>query len=349
MPSFRRYRSMFARIPLLPLVVLASAALAACASKPPAPVAQAYSGPAITLHPVAGAAALATAAFAAADARSPAIAYLNARRAELGLAPIAIDANLALAAAAHARYLQMNRAAGHDERPDLPGFTGVDVATRVRLHTNVAGASEVFAVYGGQRAPTQPIDELFAAPYHRGAMLYDWARAGEAALNANASITVLDFADPAPALSASELVAYPYPGQSNAPLAWTDEETPDPMGADGRYRGAVLGYPITLSGGTNAHVDLLTFELHKANGTPVRCRIAPRTPAQSGRNTAVCTPYEPLQAATRYTAHATGLLTQQYGAADVPFDLTWTFSTAAPAPLPLPLPTLFATQAQTLN
>ncbi|QGZ63054.1 CAP domain-containing protein [Paraburkholderia acidisoli] len=335
---------MFPRIPLFSAPVsalaLACAALAACASKPPAPAAAAYTGPVVTLHPVPTGATLVSTG----NAGSPAIAWLNTRRAELGLAPIAVDRDLAQAAAAHARYLQLNRAAGHDERPDLPGFTGSDVITRVRLHTPVAGASEVFAVYGGQRAPALPIDEIFAAPYHRGAMLYDWARAGEAALNADASITVLDFADPAPALTASELVAYPYPGQTDAPLAWTDEETPDPMGPDGRYRGAVLGYPITLSGGTNAHVDLLTFELRNAKGKTVRCHIAPVTPAQSGRNTAVCTPYEPLLPGTRYSAHATGLLTQQYGAANVPFDLSWTFSTAAPHPR-----TLFATRADTLD
>ena len=306
-------------------VVLAAGLLAACASKPVAPVAEKpYTGPTITLHPAPGAAALAT---MSGPSPQSAIGYLNDRRAELGLMPVATDELVAKAAAAHARYLEQNRATGHDERADLPGFTGADVTARVRALTETKGASEVFSIYCGQHPPEQPIAEIFASPYHRGAMLYDWARAGEAALNGDSAITVVDFADPAPVVTSTELVAYPYPGQTDAPLSWTNDEIPDPMGPDSRYRGAVLGLPLTLSGGTNAHVDLLQFELLDVRGKKVRCHIAPLTPVESGRNTAVCTPYEPLKPGMRYTAHAKGRLSQVYGASDVPFDLTWSFST----------------------
>ncbi|MGF6440349.1 CAP domain-containing protein [Paraburkholderia youngii] len=314
----------------LPLIsiLLACALLAACATKPTPPVAEhPYTGPRITLHPAPGAAALATMSGASPQS---AIEYLNDRRAELGLMPIATDELVAKAAAAHARYLEVNRATGHDERAELPGFTGADVTARVRALTEVTGASEVFAIYGGQHPPDLPVAEIFASPYHRGAMLYDWARAGEAVLSGDSAITVVDFADPAPVVTSTELVAYPYPGQTDAPLSWTDDENPDPMGPESRYRGAVLGMPLTLSGGTNAHVDLASFELRDARGKIVRCHIAPRTPVESGRNTAVCTPYEPLKPGMHYTAHATGRLSQIYGASDVPFDLTWTFSTITP-------------------
>ncbi|WP_240160901.1 Ig-like domain-containing protein [Burkholderia sp. Ax-1719] len=315
------------RLPLsTALISLALAQFAGCASKPAVHQASAppYTGPRITLHAAPGNAAIAE--LASKDETS-AIAYLNARRAELGLGALAADPLVAKAAAAHASYLETNRATGHEENAGLPGFSAADVTARVRLHTQTAGASEVFAVYGGQRAPQLPMAEIFDSPYHRGAMLYDWARAGEAVASGKSQIIVVDFADPQPAIGATELVAYPYDGQKDAPLAWQDIEQPDPMGPDTRYRGAVLGYPITLSGGTNAHIELATFELRDGHGKKVRCQIAPLTAADVGRNTAVCTPFSPLRPQTTYTVHATGRLTQQYGVANAPFDLQWSFTT----------------------
>lgn len=313
----------------LTLVASATLLLVACASKPVTHADEPpYAGPKITLHPAPGAAALAS---IDPQAQQTALGYINDRRAELGLLPIASDDMVAEAAAAHARYLDINRANGHDERADLPGFTGVDVTARVRARTAVQiGAGEIFAIYGGAHPPAQPIDEIFASPYHRGAILYDWARAGEAALNGNSSITVVDFADAAPIVTATELVAYPYPNQPDAPVSWTDNEIPDPFGVDSGYRGALVGFPITLSGGTNGHIDVLGFDLLDSRGKKVRCKVGPQTPASSGRNTAVCTPFQPLTPGAHYTAHVRGRLTQQYGAVDVPFDLTWTFSTLAP-------------------
>ncbi|MEQ0777673.1 CAP domain-containing protein [Paraburkholderia tropica] len=313
-----------AAIPLAAALTL----LAACATKPVVThVAEPpYTGPRITLHTAPGVTAF---AIQPADPLPTAISYLNARRAELGLNAITADPLVAQAAAAHAHYLEVNRASSHDESENLPGFSGADVATRVRQYTETTGASEVFAVYGGQRVPALPIEEIFDSPYHRGAMLYDWARAGEAVASGDSQITVVDFADPKPAISDTELVVYPYDGQRNAPLSWQNIEQPDPMGPNSRYRGALLGYPLTVSGGTNAHILLEKFELRDGRGKLVSCQIAPLTSADTGRNTAVCTPFSPLHPGTTYTAHATGRLTQQFGVANAPFDVRWSFSTIA--------------------
>ncbi|WP_234775562.1 CAP domain-containing protein [Paraburkholderia tropica] len=302
--------------------------LNACATKPALPQVseQPYTAPRITLHTAPGPAAL---AILPADPVPTAISYLNARRAELGLSAIAADPLVAEAAAAHAHYLEVNRASSHDESAGLPGFSGTDVTTRVRQHTETTGASEVFAVYGGQRVPALPIEEIFDSPYHRGAMLYDWARAGEAVASGDSQITVVDFADPKPAIGDTELVVYSYDGQKDAPLSWQNIEQPDPMGPNSRYRGALLGYPLTVSGGTNAHILLEKFELRDGRGKPVSCQIAPLTSADTGRNTAVCTPFTPLRPGTTYTAHATGRLTQQFGVANAPFDVRWSFATIA--------------------
>jgi hypothetical protein len=71
--------------------------------------------------------------------RATALDYVNARREEVGLPPIALDDGLAAAAAARAKYLDLNRVGTHDEIAGNPGLTGVDVITRVRLHTPADG------------------------------------------------------------------------------------------------------------------------------------------------------------------------------------------------------------------
>jgi hypothetical protein len=300
---------------------VALAVLAGCASKPtivenPEPQ---YDGPVVRLRQAPGPSTTIMVGPATA------LDYVNARRQEAGLPLIALDDGLAAAAEAHAKYLDLNRVGTHDEIVGKPGFTGVDVISRVRLHTNAEGASEVLAVFGGPHPVDTPIEDIFASPYHRGAILFDWARAGEASLVGSSSVTVVDFADIAPALSDTELVAWPYDGQRQVPTSWMNNEQPDPMGADARYRGQVLGYPITLSGGPNAHIELRSVDLRDQRGKKVACRIASLTAADAARNTAICTPYEPLRVGTRYAVRALGHIAQLGKLA--PFNLSWTFTT----------------------
>jgi hypothetical protein len=256
-----------------------------------------------------------------------ALAYVNARREEAGLPAIAADRGVAAAAADHARYVLLNQAGTHDEIDGRPGFTGADVLSRVRRHTQASSASEVLASIGGAQPDEAPIEHIFASPYHRGALLFDWARAGEGAAVGYRSVTVVDFADIAPSLADNELIAWPYDGQTQVPVAWINNEQPDPMGNDSAYRGQPLGYPITLSGGPNAHIELQSFDLRDAQGKRVPCRIAPLTAADVRRNTAICTPYEALRSGVRYSVHAQGILTQLTVKAR--FDLEWAFTTAS--------------------
>ncbi|MFP3637638.1 CAP domain-containing protein [Paraburkholderia sp. SIMBA_054] len=310
---------------ILAASVSALAILAGCATKqPPKASAHApeYTGPVITLHPAPGPTTLSPS-----PSLPTAIEFVNARRQEVGLPAVAVDDNIAVAAADHARYLQINRASGHDEAVGLPGFTGVDVTSRVRLHTTSEGASETFVEYGGQHTPELPIEDIFNAPMHRGIVFFPWKRAGEASNTGDSAITVVDFSDLAPGLKETELIAYPYDGQDDAPTLWVDLERPDPLGPG--YAGQTVGFPLTLSGGANAHIELSAFDLRDKHGKKVKCHIAALTPADAARNTAVCTPLEPLRAGMRYTAHATGHLTQTYVFDRAPFDLTWSFQTAS--------------------
>lgn len=260
-------------------------------------------------------------------AADEALAFFNARRADVGMPPIEYDAAIARAASAHAHYLALNDASGHDEVEGHPGFTGVDATARVRRLTEAYGASEVLSVFGNHASQREALAQIFASPYHRGAIFFDWVRAGAARESANRSITVVDFADIGHALADNELIAYPFDGQSDVPVAWTDNEVPDPLGPGSTYRGLDVGYPITLSGGASAHIELRTFELRDAKGKKVGCHIAPLTEADRGRNTAVCTPYHPLVAGMQYTVHATGTLSQIARFSNAPFVFDWRFTT----------------------
>ncbi|KND59681.1 hypothetical protein BVER_00479c [Candidatus Burkholderia verschuerenii] len=271
---------------------LAIATFAGCASKS-VKEDVVYSGPAVRLRPAPGPGA------SAGQSQASALGFVNARREEVGLPAIAVDRGLEAAARDHARYLVLNRVGTHDEIEGRPGFTGADILTRVRLHTQAHSASEVLAMIGSSQTDSSPVEHIFASPYHRGALLFDWARSGEGSLAGSGSVTVMDFADIARTLANNELIAWPYGTQTRVPTAWMNNEQPDPMGPDSGYRGQVLGYPITLSGGPNAHIELQNVELRDARGAKVACRIAPLTAADAARNTAVCTPYEPLKFNTR--------------------------------------------------
>jgi hypothetical protein len=264
-----------------------------------------------------------------ADDATDAIVYFNARRMELGLPPIALHPDVVAAAAAHARYLMIQGENGHTEQPGKLGFTGVDVADRLSVRLPVAGASEVLTRYGSSYSDEESNRALFASPYHRGVILFDWQFGGAALQRAQTTVIVVDFANIRPTLAANELVAYPYDGQTDVPAAWTDDELPDPLGDDSHYSGQRVGFPITLSGGPNAHIAWRRATLTDAGGHSVTCQIAPLRPADSARNTAICTPLAPLHAHTLYRIQATGVLTQLSRFTTIaPFSLAWTFSTA---------------------
>ncbi len=265
----------------------------------------------------------------ASNAAAVALAFFNQKRAEVGLPAVAFDAGIAHAASEHAHYLTLNGAAGHDEVEGRPGFTGIDATARVRRHTDVYGASEVLSVFNNRATQREALEQIFDSPYHRGSIFFDWVRGGGAMESANRSITVVDFADIGHALADNELIAWPRDGQTDAPASWTDNEVPDPLGPGGAYRGQEVGYPITLSGGASAHIDLRTLELRDAKGHLVPCHIAPLTAADSGRNTAVCTPYKPLASGETYSVHATGRLSQISRFSNAPFALDWHFTTRA--------------------
>lgn len=343
------------------VVALTALALSACTTPTHAPQAVrpqwVYAGPAIVLkqhprHTTDDGNAASTALRRAPVTATATLRYFNAKRAEVGLPPLRDDNAIHIAAVAHARYLLANHTFGHSETAGAPGFTGTDVTARINRLRVVDGASEVVSMQSNGRPESEAIAQLFASPYHRGVILFDWLHAGAAVSgnvadrvdmadsgtgaarsmstlgsDATAQLAVVDFADFGQAIASNELIAYPFDGQTDAPVAWTDDELPDPMGDDMGYRGRRIGYPITLSGGPNAHIALQRVDLLDQAGHTVRCHIAALTPADRLRNTAVCTPLDPLRAQTAYTVRAVGLLKEGRYIVDVPFDLTWHFRT----------------------
>ena len=263
------------------------------------------------------------------DVASSALGFFNAQRVAVGLPAVMWDNRVAKAAAAHARYLIGHGEFSHTEISGSSGFTGSDVTDRLRVQLPVSGTSEVLTRYGNSVSDGEAIRQLFASPYHRGVILFDWQLAGAAEQRADATVLVVDFANIRPVLAENELIAYPYDGQTDVATTWTDNEVPDPLGDDSRFNGQRVGFPITLSGGPNAHIEWRRALLSDAEGIAVPCHIAPLRAADSARNTAICTPLKPLRSATRYRVEAVGLLTQLSRFTTVaPFSLQFTFTTA---------------------
>lgn len=278
--------------------------------------------------------------------KSAGMCLANYQRALVGLPALASRAPLATAAQNHSDYMLWSGAPSHDEIAGKTGYTGATPNDRIQAlyPTNMSG--EVLAFSGittsQARAPLALssndalVAQLIDAPFHRMGLLGNFQSAGSGFASqvqptssggTTASFyQVIDMADELKIGTDTQLLAYPYAGQSGVPASWADYESPDP--APGYY-GKTLGYPISLQAlKTGATLDVTSFTLVDAANADVPCLLAARSTASLPQQTrtelqssAICTPLAPLKAGTRYTVSVKG----NYGAN--PFALSWSFST----------------------
>ncbi|MFT4434178.1 CAP domain-containing protein [Caballeronia sp. 15715] len=268
------------------------------------------------------------------------MAFINRQRTLLGLPTMAANAAVAQAATNHSLYLQDNNVVGHFETAGLRGFTGVTPTDRVNPLYPTTGAGEILsAVFGPFQSSAEPIESLFDAPFHRSGILSDATTAGagivvSASANSLSALTV-DFVDFKPAAPDDKLIAYPYPGQTDAQASWLDTESPDPFAAAPQsYFGKTVGYPVTLIGANAASFSQVSFAITDATGANVPCQESDSSNNAEAAHMAMCAPFAPLAASAAYSVHVTGLLANQSFTAPRPFDVSWTFTTAATATTP---------------
>lgn len=287
---------------------------------------------AVTLYsPVVGAIAEPA---ASGDMATDAFNWMNYRRALLGLAPMARVASLNKAAQSHASYRALNPSLDadmHRETQGATGFTGVTVLDR----TSAAGYGELsvsenisFSQSGYGNVFT---DFLVDAPYHRMSQLGQWRDAGagwgvDAATGRHGYVINFGALNTSWGPSASQVLAYPYAGQTNAPTVWTALETPNPV-LD--LAGTVVGYPISLQVAMRSVLSVSSMTLSDSAGSPVPSRlITSRTDNGASLNSmAFIVPLQAMAAGASYTVAAKGSLDGR------PMDVQWSFRTQAATPM----------------
>jgi hypothetical protein len=266
----------------------------------------------------------------------------NALRAAAGLPALTLDPRLCYAALLHSRYLALNRVSGHDEQSGRPGYVAATPSARVQLYGYGEGSAE--DVSFGPESANEQIHGLFDAPYHRRPFLQPGSPDfGSGHVGA---YTTLEFG-----VSEGEAAGvWPYPGQTNVPVAWEPVEWPDPLRlysdrppsgqAYDEYRTVngktthrhvgpkPVGYPITLfhySDGPG-HLAVRSATLTDSSGHPVPCYV--NTPANDDHlpDGVILMAKTPLHPGTTYTA------TVQASADGHDVSRTWRFMTAQAHP-----------------
>lgn len=291
----------------------------------------------ITLHPIGAVASSAIAPAGPTDvAEETAFNFINDQRALVGLPPMGWQSALAVAARAHARYNARNGASGHDEKTGAPLFTGATPTARITAAWPTKSGAEIVADAHGQFArPQDAIEGLFDAPFHRARVLSDALCAGAGtAIDSGAageqSTLVVDFGGRRREFRDSELLAYPFSGQSNAKTSWRAIENPNPLTSTPDLVGRVVGYPLTLNSAPDSWLSVRAFTLTDAAGADVPCIKADLSTNPDDPDVAACVPVRPLKPYTTYSATAVGTLTRgtQVGRK---FQVAWSFTTGPSA------------------
>ncbi|MFL9873307.1 hypothetical protein [Paraburkholderia megapolitana] len=237
----------------------------------------------------------------------------------------------------------MHRTTGHGEDPG-PGFTGATSGDRIRrlYPTNYTGEVTTHNYQRRSRSSAPPrlpsndtlIANLINAPFHRMTLLGNFRSGGTGyaeditqPVEGSGSTSgdfyqTINLADRLKIGSDSQLLAYPYDGQTDVPASWTNNEHPDP--APGHAK-ETLGYPVSIQSLSRRLLLAVTsFTLADASGNDVPCLKVDSSSEgfdDELHGKAICTPLTPLAAQTTYVVNLQGTLGSR------PVDLTWSFTT----------------------
>jgi hypothetical protein len=259
----------------------------------------------------------------AADSRA-ALDVANAARTAAGLPALREDPALDEAARAHAYFYLFNASQSQvsgtgitAEDPSLPGFTGARAIDRDR-HFGFTGARGA-ELTGHSVTGAGSVQDFIDSVYHRLPIVdrettslgFAEARVGSIA------VSVLDIG--AGAAGSGDPAVYPADGQSNVPVAFVDNEVPDPLPT-----GAIppVGYPVCLQVGGAEQLKVTTAHLLGPDGKDVP--VYTFDPGnQVGQNQWAMAAKQPLTPGGRYTAEVTGTVN------GTDFTKRWSFTVAS--------------------
>ena len=270
---------------------------------------------------------------------------LNAFRAVQNLGPVIQNANADIAAKNHQFYVFTNQsgANGHVEVAGKPGFTGVDVQSRLiaaGYPATIAGEVIAFGLQSGNLDATA-VDNLINTVYHRAAMMTQGFTVVGTAGDDDNNPLYIDFGATKAQVNAGDYVGvYPANGQSGVFLTHS-LEAPNPFYQELDMTQANMctktSSPISLTSEASTTLSVTTFTVTEAGQTtPLDVRLI--TSATSTQDTSYLTQNvafivgkAPFKANTtynvRFVGKATGTATGTTNGLTI--DKSWSFTTGS--------------------
>ncbi|SHM98819.1 Uncharacterized conserved protein YkwD, contains CAP (CSP/antigen 5/PR1) domain [Duganella sacchari] len=235
--------------------------------------------------------------------------WFNYRRAQLGLSVLTRNSRIDTAAQGHSDYQRLNSTITHEQTQGKAGFTGVDVADRLKAAgytlSGSYAAGEVIAA-NTNNSGFYMAEELITAIYHRFVIFEPvFKEIGTGAATGNYTYFTADFAvvNGYNGLGAGKIVTYPINNQVNVQTNFfSDNESPDPVPNQNE-----VGYPISVHADINNPVVVQSFTVAPRGGTALTTRLLSQGAGTSTVSSAVAIiPLAPLRSATTYDVTFSG-------------------------------------------
>lgn len=253
----------------------------------------------------------------------------NFRRQQMGLSLLSRNANIDLAARGHSNYQKINDTITHVQISSRSGFTGANVADRLKAANHVFTTTssyafgEVIAASANLSGATNA-EDLISAIYHRFVIFepkFREAGAGSAGFSATGyNFLTVNFA--ANGLGAGvgkgQFAVYPFANQTGiATVFYSDQESPDPVPNQN-----AVGYPVSIHADIDAVVSVQTFTINARGGQLLAVRLLTNaTDPETPNSAAAIIPLSELAAATTYDVKFTGTIS------GVAATQNWSFTT----------------------
>jgi uncharacterized protein YkwD len=258
--------------------------------------------------------------------------WINYRRQQLGLSVLSSNNLINTAAQGHSDYQRLNNTITHLQTPGQPGFTGIDLVSRLNaagytLTNRSYAVGEVISATSNSSGFYQA-EELITAIYHRFVIFEPTFRelgTGAATGSSGTTYFTADFATVGgfSGIGAGRFVTYPRNQQTNVPVNFfSDTESPDPVPNQNE-----VGYPISVHGDGygsvpgNVVVQNFTVAPRGAAALSTRLLSYAAGTADATKTAAAIVPLAPLKSATTYDVNFTGTV----GGTAVNY--SWSFTT----------------------
>jgi uncharacterized protein YkwD len=255
--------------------------------------------------------------------------WINYRRGQIGMPALTHNGVIDTAAQGHSDYQRINNIVTHDQTVGKPGFTGVDLGTRLKaagytfVGDNAIG-EVISATTGG--SGFYMAEELITAIYHRFVIfepMFKEIGTGAATSSANYNYFTADFVANngyGSGIAAGAIVTWPFNGQSQVPADFnSDYEEPDPVPDR-----SVVGYPVSVHTNLTRTLTVQSFTI-RAHGSgsdlSTRLLVQGQDANTTTHSAAAIVPLAPLAAATTYDVTFTGAVD------GTPVSRSWSFTT----------------------